>query len=1085
MTGTTRRGALGGAAALAGWLAADKSLAATPGVQDAPTLPRAEYAVDPIGLDEAHPRLMWRPPVAGQSAWRVQVAASEADLLAGRTTWDSGKVAGARTVEAAYAGPPLAARERRAWRVRLWDAAGRPAPWSAPAAFEMGLLSPADWGDATWIGRRLAPPTGWADQALTIDFTLKGRFFDVLFRARPEGKTYGEAYMLRVGEVDGAPSLMLQARQYPGGSSPAVKLKRLQVWPLPPALIPLAGRRRRLTIEAKGTSLRFALDGAAVGAIDDATQGQGTFGFLAPEAEAATIHAVDLKAPDRPGFASTFEDGDNPFTGGDVGDQGLVIASGVPGKDIVAPLAHPAPLLRRAFVVNGTIVRARLYTAAGGWAALSLNGQAVGAGALATGWTAYDKRVLYQTHDVTPLLKAGDNVLAAELGRGWYGVTEPNEWYFHKAPWTAEPALKARLEIVLADGSTQVLVSDGTWRTLDGPCLWDSIYAGERRDARREPAGWRAGGFDDHAWDAALTAKGPAGRLVAAVHEPIAPVARHAAVSVKEVKPGVWLFDFGRIRTGAPELNTTGPAGRTVSMVLAEKLRKDGAIQVASGLIDAQLMTYRYTLAGTGRETWRPAFGYGGFRYVQVTGLEGPPAADAVVAVEIHSAVASTGTFECGDDLVNQIHDAARQGLLNNLHAAQTDTPSLEKNGWTGDAQASSAAAAINFDVVRTWEKWLGDFVDAQAPSGELPEIVPSTPFYGFENSPGWNYIWGPTPAWDVAAFILPEELALRFGDDRIGARLREMQKRLADYTAGFLKAPDYRYDHGLGEYAAAAPAGPVDATSTAYVFHMLKATGQAELAAKVRTAYNARYWDAAAKRYVAPPEGGKPAPYVQTMNVLPVALGLVPDGQAQAVMDGLAADIAAKGHKLDVGVYALRYLPRLLTDHGHGETVWKVVTRTDEPSWGFWLKNDIRSMPEGWGLGSRSWNHHYFASISSWFYEGLAGIRSAAPGYGRVQVRPVTPQGLSGAGARLVTPRGEVGSRWRREADGSITLEVSIPGACDGEVWLPNGGARLTRPPLGARWLGGRAAAAGYGVPPGEWTFRFMPDRGASSAKV
>lgn len=124
-------------------------------------------------------------------------------------------------------------------------------------------------------------------------------------------------------------------------------------------------------------------------------------------------------------------------------------------------------------------------------------------------------------------------------------------------------------------------------------------------------------------------------------------------------------------------------------------------------------------------------------------------------------------------------------------------------------------------------------------------------------------------------------------------------------------------------------------------------------------------------------------------MNVLPVALGLVPDGLAQAVMDSLAADIAAKGYKLDVGVYALRYLPRLLSDHGHGDTVWKVVTRTDEPSWGFWLKNDIRSMPEGWGLGSRSWNHHYFASISSWFYEGLAGIRPAAPGYARIQVRP------------------------------------------------------------------------------------------------
>lgn len=1071
MTGPTRRDALSGAAALAACLTAGPSRAATALV--APESLSSEHAASPIGLDVPRPRLAWRPPVARQSAWRVQVAASEADLLAGRLTWDSGKVADAFGVEVLYGGPALPARARRVWRVRLWDADNRPGAWSAPASFEMGLLAPEDWGDAGWIGRRLEPPRGWADQTLAIDFTLKGRFFDVLFRARPEGKTYGEAYMLRVGEVDGAPSLMLQVRQYPGGAISQVKLKRLQVWPLPAAFAPLKGQRHRLAIEAHGQSLRFSLDGVAVGAIEDATQTEGTFGFLAPEAEAAIIHAVDLRANDRPGFESRFQDGDNPFTGGDVTGEGLILASGVPGKDIVIPLTHPAPLLRRAFTIQGQITSARLHVAAGGWAAMTVNGATIGQSALATGWTAYDKRVLYQTHDVTRLLTSGENVLAAELGRGWYGVTEPNEWYFHKAPWTAEPVLKARLEIVLADGSTQVLATDDAWRTTDGPCLWDSIYAGERRDARLEPQGWRGAGFDDKAWDQAHPVKGPAGRLVAAVHEPIAPTARHAAVSVKPVKPGVWLFDFGRIRTGAPELSVTGTAGRTVSMVLAEKLRKDGAIQVASGLIDAQLMTYRYTLTGQGRETWLPAFGYGGFRYVQVSGLDGTPALDTITAVEIHSAVASIGQFQCADPLVNQIHDAARQGLLNNMHAAQTDTPSLEKNGWTGDAQASSAAAAINFDVVRTWEKWLGDFVDAQAQSGELPEIVPSTPYYGFENTPGWNYVWGPTPAWDVAAFVLPEELVLRFGQ-MPSKPVRALQKRLADYTMGFLKAPDYRYDHGLGEYAAAGPTGPADATSIPYVFHMLKATGQAELAAKVRAAYNARYWDGAARRYVAPPENGKPAPYIQTMNVLPVALGLVPDGQAQAVIDGLAADIVAKGYSLDVGVYALRYLPLLLSDHGHGDTVWKIVTRTDEPSWGFWLKNDIRSMPEGWSLGSRSWNHHYFASISSWFYEGLAGIRPTAPGYARLMVRPTLPTGLSEASASQQTPRGEVVSHWRRDTAGQVTLDVAIPGACMAEVWLPNGGAKLLRAPVGARWIGRRSRHAVYAVPPGNWTFRF-----------
>jgi alpha-L-rhamnosidase len=130
--------------------------------------------------------------------------------------------------------------------------------------------------------------------------------------------------------------------------------------------------------------------------------------------------------------------------------------------------------------------------------------------------------------------------------------------------------------------------------------------------------------------------------------------------------------------------------------------------------------------------------------------------------------------------------------------------------------------------------------------------------------------------------------------------------------------------------------------------------------------------------------------------------------------------------------------------------------------------------MPEGWGLGSRSWNHHYFASISSWFYEGLAGIRPTAPGYARLQVRPVMPKGLASARGAVMTPRGEASSRWTRDGGGQVTLKVGVPGACQAEVWLPNGGRRLSRPPAGARWLGQREGSAVYGVGPGAWTFSF-----------
>ncbi|WP_312690241.1 alpha-L-rhamnosidase C-terminal domain-containing protein, partial [Brevundimonas nasdae] len=149
-------------------------------------------------------------------------------------------------------------------------------------------------------------------------------------------------------------------------------------------------------------------------------------------------------------------------------------------------------------------------------------------------------------------------------------------------------------------------------------------------------------------------------------------------------------------------------------------------------------------------------------------------------------------------------------------------------------------------------------------------------------------------------------------------------------------------------------------------------------------------------------------------------------------------------------------------------------ATKTTQPSWGFWLANDINSMLEGWGLNSRSWNHHYFALISDWFYEGLAGIRAGSPGFADVVIRPALPTGLDHATGRVMTPRGEVRSAWRREG-GTAVLDVVIPGATRAEVWLPNGGERLKRTPRGARYLRNENGHAVYAAAPGAATFIFM----------
>ena len=90
-------------------------------------------------------------PADEQTAYQIQAANSVSGLNAGNLIWDSGKVAGDAQSGVAYAGDELSSREQVVWRVRVWDADGAPSAWSAPGAWEMGLLAQSDWGDARWI----------------------------------------------------------------------------------------------------------------------------------------------------------------------------------------------------------------------------------------------------------------------------------------------------------------------------------------------------------------------------------------------------------------------------------------------------------------------------------------------------------------------------------------------------------------------------------------------------------------------------------------------------------------------------------------------------------------------------------------------------------------------------------------------------------------------------------------------------------------------------------------------------------------------------------------------------------------------
>ncbi|MGN6554811.1 MAG: family 78 glycoside hydrolase catalytic domain [Verrucomicrobiota bacterium] len=126
-----------------------------------PVALQCEYRVNPLGIDEARPRLTWSVESDDrgekQTAYQILAASSEALLAKNQgDLWDSGKVMSDATVNIVYDGRPLTSRQSCFWKVRVWDKDGR-ADWSRPAFWTMGLLQPQDW-QANYISFRDSTP---------------------------------------------------------------------------------------------------------------------------------------------------------------------------------------------------------------------------------------------------------------------------------------------------------------------------------------------------------------------------------------------------------------------------------------------------------------------------------------------------------------------------------------------------------------------------------------------------------------------------------------------------------------------------------------------------------------------------------------------------------------------------------------------------------------------------------------------------------------------------------------------------------------------------------------------------------------
>lgn len=698
---------------------------------------------------------------------------------------------------------------------------------------------------------------------------------------------------------------------------------------------------------------------------------------------------------------------------------------------------RPAPLLRRTFNLRGPVQRARVYVSGLGYYALSINGRPIGDRILDPAFTRYDRRVLYATHDVTSVLRAGRNAIGVILGTGWFNCHTRAVWNFHQAPWRMSPRLLLQLHLEYADGKSETLVTDESWKIGPGPIVFDSIYGGESYDARLEQPGWDTPSFRDASWDNARNLTAPAGRLSAQRMPPIRLQKPLEAVAVTEPAPGVFVVDFGKNIAGVAELTASGPPGLRIEWRYGERLGPDGRLEthdidqhIKSQGKEQRFQTDSYTLRGTGTERWHARFTYHGFQYLEVTGIR--PSRDTFRALPLHSDIPRLGTFLCSDDRLNKIQAAAQRSFLNNFQGLPTDCPHREKNGWTGDAHLAAEQANFNFLPVTVHAKWVQDLADEQRPDGELPGIVPTA---------GWGYEWGNGPAWDSALLLIPRDAYTYFGDTDMFERHYDAMRRYVDYLTS--KSDHGIVSIGLNDWAPWKTQTPADITSTAYYYvdtrivaqaarllgHAQDAARYGALADDIRRAFQQRFFHADTSTY------GNGS---QTSLSCALYQELVEPQHRAKVVERLVESVDHSAGHIDTGILGAKYLLNTLLDHGRGDLAYKIVTQTNQPGWLWWIGQGATTLWEQWN-GTESRNHIMFGDVSAWFYKGIAGINPdpLAPGFRHFTIKPNPWGDLTWARAEYDSIRGRIISDWRL-TDGVFRLRLTVPANTSATVHLP-----------------------------------------------
>ena len=714
---------------------------------------------------------------------------------------------------------------------------------------------------------------------------------------------------------------------------------------------------------------------------------------------------------------------------------------------------------KKAELKNGAIERATVYISSVHKYELYVNSKLIGKGPAYH----FPQYQYYNAYDITDSVKPGmANQFA--IFNHWFGGGQGRP--------KSERGIIMKAVIYYSDGSQVTVCTDKTWKQLKADEWVDGqphrnrgegVGYVERIDARKAHSKWHDINCDDLGWDivsviGAQPVQPWTGNLTPdltrIVEQSLSPV------SITQNKDGSYLVDIGKVYAGVPRIKFSGGnAGDVVSMLGGYCLDSEERIDTSKN----QKTNLEYYAVLNGNEfVYEPAE-YMGMRYFEISNSPMPITKDNFEFIARYSAMDdASSAFESSDETLNRVWKLMKHSLYTCAQEEFVDTPTREKGGFLGDAAIQSTVALdvmgerlLTRRVMKEFIQSMEQFWSDEANQGRMNAVYPNRD--GGRDIPDFTqaylvWVWNYYHATGDIDFLRDNYNKLKSIADYI-YKYQDDQTGLVTKLAGGAGA----YEYGIIDWPAPMRFGYelTDSRTVinglAFADYMVIASVADALGNKADKAiYTKRATDikdAMNKRLIndadvyidgISSDGVKSEHASQQANMLPVALGIVPDRCRQSVLNHI------KELKMSSGMVTVPWLIRAIGQSDEGKHLIELYTNDDWYGWARCLSLGATATWESWDADTsgQSMSHGWGTAGLEGYVRYILGIRPLMPQYERVLIKPLSfGDKLEQAKGKITTDRGVIGVEWKNEKN-AYTITVKIPVNVTALVEIPAGTA-------------------------------------------